>query len=69
MVIQHSLIHDIIARARLAEPLTEKEYSYKALSHEEVLALTYLPGVEVKDRVTGKEGEVIAGTRATVTTG
>ena len=69
MEIRHSLIHDIITRAKKAEPLTEKGYSYKTLSREEVLALSYLPGDRVKDKVSEKGGEVIGGTRATVTTG
>jgi len=69
MELRHSLIHDIISRAKSKEPLTEKKYSYKTLTREEVLVLTHLPGDKVKDRESGKEGEVIAGTRATVTTG
>jgi len=69
MELRHSLIHDIITRAKSKEPLTEKQYSYKTLTREEILALTHLPGARVKDRETGKEGEVIAGTRETVTTG
>jgi len=32
---------------------------------EEVLALRYRPGQRVRDRVTGKEVEVLAGTRRT----
>jgi len=67
MVISHSRIHDIIARAKSKEPLAGKEYHYKPLSREEVLALGYTKGERVKDKITGKGGEVIAGIRATVT--
>lgn len=69
MEIRHSEIHDIITRAKKAEPLTEKGYLYKTLSREEVLALSYLPGERVKVKESGEGGEVIGGTRATVTTG
>lgn len=69
MEISHSKIHDIITQARKAEPLSEKGYSYKTLSQEEALALGHLPGDKVIDKETGKGGEVIGGTRATVTTG
>ena len=69
MEIRHSEIHDVMTRAKKAEPLTEKGYSYETLSPEEVLALSYLPGEKVIDRVTEQGGEVIGGTRETVTTG
>ena len=69
MKISHSKIHDLITQAKKAEPLTEKEYRYTTLSREEALALKFLLGEKIIDRVTGKGGEVIGGTRETVTTG
>jgi len=69
MEISHSKIHDLITQAKKAEPLTEKEYRYTTLSREEALALGFLPGEWVKDKESGKRGEVIGGTRETVTTG
>lgn len=64
MELSHSKIHDIITRAKKKEPLTEKEYSYSVVSREEVLGMSLLPGEAVIDRETGKEGEVIYGTKA-----
>jgi len=69
MSLNHSQIHDLIARAKLADPLTLKSYPGKVVSREEALALEHVTGDIVKDKVTGKGGEVIGGTRATVTTG
>jgi len=69
MEISHSKIHDLITQAKKAEPLTEKEYRYTTLSREEALALGFLPGDRVIDKESKKGGEVIGGTRETVTTG
>jgi hypothetical protein len=69
MPVNHSKILDSITQAKKAEPLFEKGYSYKTPSREQALGLSYDRGEVIVDKVTGKEGEVIGGTRAAVTEG
>lgn len=69
MPISHSKILDVITQAKKAEPLYEKGYSYKTPTREQALGLEYNRGEVIIDKVTGKGGEVIGGTRGTVTQG
>jgi len=67
--ISHSKIHDLIMQAKKAEPLSEKGYTYSVPTREEVLGMRFDRGEHIIDSITGKEGEVIGGTRAAVTEG
>jgi len=69
MPVSHSKILDSITQAKKAEPLFEAAYSYKTPSREQALGLSYDRGETVIDKVTGKGGEVIGGTRAAITKG
>lgn len=67
MAIDHRKNIDILTRSKIEAGIEGKEGGIFTLSEEELLGLKFKPGDKVVDTITGKEGIILAGQRASHT--